>query len=63
MQIRVLATAADSSKAWDLPCEIREKLIDYIQRNHPLSLPRLRTDVRFPQGSSAPPECSPTARG
>jgi small-conductance mechanosensitive channel len=42
MQIRVLATAADSSKAWDLRCDIREKLIGYIQKNHPQSLPQLR---------------------
>ncbi len=45
MQIRVLATAADSSKAWDLRCEIREKLIGYIQQHHPDSLPRLRAEL------------------
>jgi hypothetical protein len=42
MQIRVLCTAADSSKAWDLRCEVREKLILFIQKNHPQSLPRFR---------------------
>jgi small-conductance mechanosensitive channel len=42
MQIRVLCTAADSSIAWNLRCEVREKLIAYIQKNHPRSLPRLR---------------------
>ncbi len=42
IQIRVLATAADSSKSWDLRCDIREKLIAYIQKNHPQSLPQLR---------------------
>jgi len=45
MQLRVLATAADSSKAWDLRCEIREKLIDYIQKRQPGSLPRSRVDL------------------
>ena len=45
MQLRVLATAADSAKAWDLRCEIREKLIAYIQQHHPQSLPRLRTQI------------------
>jgi small-conductance mechanosensitive channel len=44
MQIRVLATAADSGKAWDLRCEIREKLIGFIQRNHPDRLPRIRAE-------------------
>jgi small-conductance mechanosensitive channel len=45
MQIRVLATAADSSKSWDLRCDIREKLIAYIQKHHPQSLPQLRTQI------------------
>ena len=48
MQIRVLATAADSGKAWDLRCEIREKLIEYIQRRHPQGLPRLRAELDGP---------------
>jgi small-conductance mechanosensitive channel len=46
MQLRVLATAANSSKAWDMRCEIREKLIDYIQKNHPGGLPRTRVDMK-----------------
>lgn len=45
MQIRVLATAADSSKGWDLRCDIREKLIAYIQKHHPASLPHFRTHI------------------
>ncbi|MGN6553065.1 MAG: mechanosensitive ion channel family protein [Verrucomicrobiota bacterium] len=45
VQIRVLATASDSSKAWDLRCEIREKLIALIQANHQKSLPRVRADL------------------
>jgi len=51
MQLRVLATAADSSKSFDLRCEIREKFIAYIQRNHPHGLPRLRTDLLRPSPS------------
>ena len=45
MQIRVLATSADSSKGWDLRCDIREKLISYIQKHHPQSLPRFRAEI------------------
>jgi small-conductance mechanosensitive channel len=45
MQIRVLATSADSSKSWDLRCAIREQFISYIQKNHPQSLPRLRAEL------------------
>jgi small-conductance mechanosensitive channel len=49
MQIRVLCTAADSSKAWDLRCEVREKLIVFIQNHHPQSLPRLRAHWGSPR--------------
>ncbi|MGC2460077.1 MAG: mechanosensitive ion channel domain-containing protein [Steroidobacteraceae bacterium] len=45
MQLRVLATSADSSQSWDLRCEIREKFIAYIQKHHPQSLPQLRTQL------------------
>jgi len=48
MQIRILCTAADASKAWDLRCEVREKLILFIQQRHPRSLPRLRADWEPP---------------
>ncbi len=45
MQLRVLATAADSSSAWALRCEIREKFIAYIQKHHPHSLPQVRARI------------------
>jgi small-conductance mechanosensitive channel len=66
MQIRVLATSADSSKAWDLRCNIREKLIAYLQEHHPQCLPKLRTDLGTPpppQGGKVvlPPPTSPPA--
>lgn len=45
MQLRVLVSSADSSRNWDLRCKLREGLIDFIQRHHPDSLPRLRTEL------------------
>jgi len=42
IQVRVLCTAANSSLAFDLRCFVREGLVDYMQKNHPQSLPRLR---------------------
>jgi small-conductance mechanosensitive channel len=45
MQLRVLATSSDSSKSWDLRCEIREKFIAFIQQRHPQSLPLVRAQV------------------
>jgi small-conductance mechanosensitive channel len=42
MQIRVLATARSSGDSFDLRCDIREKLIDFLQRELPGALPRRR---------------------
>lgn len=44
MQIRVLCTAASSGIAWDLRCIVREGLIDFMQREYPQYLPRVRLD-------------------
>jgi small-conductance mechanosensitive channel len=46
LEIRALASAADASLAWDLRCEIREKLIQFLQRDHPESLPRVRAEFQ-----------------
>ncbi len=59
MQIRVLATAADSSKAWDLRCELRENLIAYIQQNHPRSLPQNRSDMTIEKPAPTPENVAP----
>jgi small-conductance mechanosensitive channel len=50
MQVRVLATAADSGKAWNLRCEIREKIIEMIQSKYPRSLPKIRGDLGSADG-------------
>ena len=50
MELRCLVSAADSSSAWDLRCEIREKLIAHIQEHYPGSLPRVRMEVELPEG-------------
>ncbi len=42
MQLRALMDARNSSEAWDLRCLVREKLIDFLQKNYPQSLPRIR---------------------
>ncbi|MEM5428645.1 mechanosensitive ion channel family protein [Cupriavidus oxalaticus] len=44
MQLRVLCTAASSGLAWDLRCVVREGLIDFMQREYPQFLPRLRIE-------------------
>lgn len=53
MQLRVLATSADSSKSWDLRCAIREQFIAWIQNHHPQSLPRVRAELDRSAGNLA----------
>lgn len=55
VQLRVLATSADSGKGWNLRCEIREKLIAHIQKHHPGALPRFRAEVTNEGGSEQEP--------
>ena len=45
IEIRALMSAVDSPTAWDLRCEIREKMIDYMQRHHSESLPKVRIET------------------
>ncbi len=45
MQLRAIMDAANSSDAWNLRCEVREKLIDFVRRNYPESLPVMRAEL------------------
>jgi small-conductance mechanosensitive channel len=48
IRVRALVSAADSSAQWDLRCLVREKLVSWLQRNHPTALPRVRTEYGGP---------------
>jgi small-conductance mechanosensitive channel len=48
VEIRALMSAADSPKAWDLRVHVREKLIGFLQKNYPESLPRTRVEMNPP---------------
>ncbi|KAI8822477.1 Mechanosensitive ion channel-domain-containing protein [Fimicolochytrium jonesii] len=45
LQIRFLASARDPSKAFDLRCHIREKIIEEVGRRYPWALVRRRVEV------------------
>jgi small-conductance mechanosensitive channel len=45
IELRALVSADNSGRLWDLRCEVREKLIAFLQRDHPQALPRRRQDV------------------
>lgn len=42
MEIRLLLSADDASLTWDLRCEVREKMIAFVQAHYPESLPKIR---------------------
>ncbi len=46
--VRVLASAVDAPTSFDLRCEVREKLIAYLQGHHPEALPRVRVETVEP---------------
>jgi small-conductance mechanosensitive channel len=45
IEVRCLASAGTAGQVFDLRCEIREKMIDFLQREHPSALPRQRTEL------------------
>jgi len=45
LELRALASSSDAGKSWDLRCEVREKLVAFVQAKYPDSLPRLRTTL------------------
>ena len=44
IQVRVLVTADDAGKNWDLRCRVREGLLSFIRQTMPESLPKIRTE-------------------
>ena len=45
VELRALMSAADASTLWSLRCDVREKLIDFIRKNYPDVLPKLRAEL------------------
>ena len=48
MEVRILVSAANAARTFDIRCEVREKLISYLQENYPTALPRVRTELSSP---------------
>ncbi len=53
MTVRPLMSAKNSGDAWNLRCEVREKLIAFVRENYPDALPRIRAEVDSGGGSKA----------
>ena len=45
VELRALISARTPGQVWDLRCEVREKLIAFLQAEYPLALPRQRTEL------------------
>jgi Small-conductance mechanosensitive channel len=45
IELRALMSANSAGQAFNLRCEVREQMIDFLQREHPEALPRQRTEV------------------
>ena len=45
VEVRALMSAANSSDAWELRCLVREQLIEFIRKNFPGGLPKVRMDM------------------
>jgi small-conductance mechanosensitive channel len=45
IELRALVSADNASTLWDLRCDVREKLIDFLQREYPTALPRRRYEA------------------
>jgi small-conductance mechanosensitive channel len=55
MELRALMSAPSGPAAWDLRCYVREKLIDFMQKEYPGSLPKARAELtRVPQPEESP---------
>jgi small-conductance mechanosensitive channel len=53
VQLRALVSARTSEEAWDLRCEVREKLIVFLQDRFPNALPKQRAEFVGPQVRAA----------
>jgi len=49
IEVRAVVSSTDPGKTFDLRCEVREGLIDFLRRNYPESLPRVRNVTESPE--------------
>lgn len=54
VEVRLLVSASSAGDAWDLRCLLRERMVAFLQANHPESLPRFRAEWTA-MGTEAPP--------
>jgi small-conductance mechanosensitive channel len=62
VQLRALVSSENSGLNWDLRVHVREKLVEYLQREHPGALPRARVELPRPPAGGAPDAVAPEAQ-
>ena len=58
IEVRVLVSSSDAGKAFDLRCQVREGLIEFLRSKYPESLPRVRTAIERLHDNEHPVETS-----
>lgn len=55
VEVRAIASAGTAPQLWELRCQIRERLVAFLQDQHPEALPHLRAQVEQVPGSDGRP--------
>lgn len=64
IELRAIASASDAGAAWDLRCELREKLIAFLQQEYPRGVSRERREIAVGNpGTAAAAPATPAAPG
>jgi small-conductance mechanosensitive channel len=58
LELRLLMSAADSGKLWNLRCDMRERIIEFIKNEHPDALPRRRLEASIHAPEAGPDDMS-----
>lgn len=53
MEVRILVSASNAGRVFDIRCEVRERLIAFLQEAYPAALPRVRTEFSTPAGQNS----------
>jgi len=56
VQVRLLVSARNSGDAFDLRCLVRERMLDFLAREHPQALPRVRAQLEREEGGQPLPQ-------
>jgi small-conductance mechanosensitive channel len=60
MVLRGLVSADSAQNAWDLRCEVRERLLAWLQYQYPKALPRIRGELEAPAPGGTVAQVSPS---